>query len=168
MQQHYSRWATWTNFKILETNKRNICGGVGFRIVIGGWIGQFKFFKRNATKDIFLIIYQNFRNISFSNIPWKIFFSRYSDILDCRAVALKKMWQLQNFRTLFPFWALPECICSAILTLVVGCRLYSCNCIKRSPTTYLFLIIFQKFWRISNNFMKSSVTEFSRVLGCRL
>ena len=42
-----------TNFKILETNKGNICGGVSFRIVIDGWIGQFKFFKRNATKDIF-------------------------------------------------------------------------------------------------------------------
>ena len=86
-----------TNFKILEANKGNICGGVSFRIVIGGWIGQFEFFKRNATKDIFLIIFQNFLNSSFSNIPWKkIFFSWYSDILDCRAVALEKKRQFRK------------------------------------------------------------------------
>ena len=37
--------------------------------VIGGWIGQFEFFKSNSSEDIFLIIFQNFLNSSFSNIP---------------------------------------------------------------------------------------------------
>ena len=44
-----------------------------FRIVIGGWIEQFELFKKNATKDIFLIILQNFHNSSFSNILLKIY-----------------------------------------------------------------------------------------------
>ena len=44
-----------------------------FAIVIGGQIRQLKFFKRNATKDVFLIIFQNFHNSSFSNILWKIY-----------------------------------------------------------------------------------------------
>ena len=77
-----------TNFKILETNKGNICGGVSFRIIISRWIGQFEFFKRNTTKHIFLIIFQNFLNSSFSNIPSKKnFFSdflfRYSGLQGC-------------------------------------------------------------------------------------
>ena len=63
------------NFKILEANERNISGGVSFRIVMGGWIGQFEVFKRNATKDIFMIVFQNILNSSFSNIPGKVFFS---------------------------------------------------------------------------------------------
>ena len=57
-----------TNFKILEANEGIISDGVSFHIVIDGWIGQFEFFKRNATKDIFEIIFQNFLNSSFSNI----------------------------------------------------------------------------------------------------
>ena len=44
-----------------------------FAIVIGGYIGQLKIFKKNATKDIFLIIFQNFNNSCFSNIPWKMY-----------------------------------------------------------------------------------------------
>ena len=75
-----------TNFKILEANKGNIWGGVSFRIVIGECIGQFELFKRNATKDIFLIIFQNFLNSSFSNRPRKIFSSlifRYSGFQGC-------------------------------------------------------------------------------------
>ena len=46
-----------TNFKFLKTSKGNISGGVRFPIVIDEWIGQFEFFKRNATKDVFLIIF---------------------------------------------------------------------------------------------------------------
>ena len=46
-----------TNFKSLKTNKGNICSGVSFRVVIGGWIERLEFFKRNAAKDIFLIIF---------------------------------------------------------------------------------------------------------------
>ena len=34
----------------------------------GGGIGQLQFFKRNTTKDDFVIIFQNFLNSSFSNI----------------------------------------------------------------------------------------------------
>ena len=73
---HHRRFPT--NFKILKANKGNICGGVRLRLVIGGWIGQLKFFKRDATKDIFLIIFQNFLNNSFSNIPWKRFLEEFS------------------------------------------------------------------------------------------
>ena len=40
-----------------------------FGIVIGGKIGQLELFKRYATKDVFLIIFQNFHNNSFTNIP---------------------------------------------------------------------------------------------------
>ena len=35
------------------------------------WTAQI--FERNATKDVFLIIFQNFHNSSFSNIPWKMY-----------------------------------------------------------------------------------------------
>ena len=51
-------------FKILGTNKGNTCGGIVFSIVID-WIKQPEFFKRNSTKDVFLIILQNFQNSSF-------------------------------------------------------------------------------------------------------
>ena len=44
-----------------------------FVIVVGGYIGQLEFFKRNVTKDVFLIIFKNFHNSSFSNIPWKMY-----------------------------------------------------------------------------------------------
>ena len=71
-----------TSFKILETNKGNICGRVSFPIVIGEWIGQFEFFQRNATKDVFLIILRNFLNSSFSNIPWKKFLDGFSESND--------------------------------------------------------------------------------------
>ena len=44
-----------------------------FAIVIGGQIRQLKFFKRNATKDVFLIIFQTFHYSSFSKIPSKMY-----------------------------------------------------------------------------------------------
>ena len=44
-----------------------------FAIVLGGYIEQPKFFKRNATKDVFLIFFQNFHYSSLSNIPWKMY-----------------------------------------------------------------------------------------------
>ena len=66
-----------TNFKILETNKGNICGGVSLRIVIGGWIGQFEVFKRNAIKDIFPIIFPKSPEKFFSLI------FRYSGLQGC-------------------------------------------------------------------------------------
>ena len=44
-----------------------------FCIVKGGWTGQIEFFKRNATKEVFLIILQNFRNSNFSNIFPKVY-----------------------------------------------------------------------------------------------
>ena len=34
-----------------------------FGIAIGGWIEQLEYFKKNATKDIFFIIFQNLDNI---------------------------------------------------------------------------------------------------------
>ena len=42
-------------------------------IVTYGSIGQLKCFKRNATKDVFLIIFQNFHNSSFSSVPGKMY-----------------------------------------------------------------------------------------------
>ena len=39
-----------------------------FGIVIGGWIGQLKFFKRNLTKDVF----DNFTKLSFFQHPLNI------------------------------------------------------------------------------------------------
>ena len=54
--------------KILGAYTGNTCGGVSFRCSYTWSIGQLKFFKRNATKDVFLIIFQNFHNSSFSNI----------------------------------------------------------------------------------------------------
>ena len=47
-------------------------------------------------------------------------------------------WSFRKFRTSFPFLALPEkyhCFFSPI----VGCRLYSCNCIKRELHYLCFL-----------------------------
>ena len=43
-----------------------------FGIVIGEWIGQFEFFKRNVIKDVFLIIFQNLHNSNFSNAVSKM------------------------------------------------------------------------------------------------
>ena len=57
----------------------------------------------------------------------------------------KILCNLQNFRTLFPDYALPECIFSAIFNLEVGCRLYSCNCIKRKFHYMRFSDNFSKF-----------------------
>ena len=60
--------------KILGTSKGNTCVESVFFIVIGGWIGQVEFCKRNATKDgVFLIIFQYLHNNSFSNILSKIY-----------------------------------------------------------------------------------------------
>ena len=67
-----------TNFKILETNKGNICSRMSFRIVISEWIGQLQFFKKGTTKDVFLIIFQSFLNSSFSSSPWRISLEAFS------------------------------------------------------------------------------------------
>ena len=85
-----------TSFKILEANKGNICDGVSISTVIGGWIGQFNFLKRNATKDILPIIFQNFLNSSFFNISWKKIFFWNSDTLDCSAVVLENKRQFRK------------------------------------------------------------------------
>ena len=50
--------------KILRTSKGNTCGGLSFPYS-HRWIGQFELFKRIATKDVFLIILQNFHSSSF-------------------------------------------------------------------------------------------------------
>ena len=131
-----------TNFKLLEPNIGNIYGGVSFRIVIGGWIGQFELFKRNATKDIFLIIFQNFLNSGSSNIPWNFFW--YSDIMDCRAVALEKKRQFH--KDIISFLGTSR--------MYLQCSLYSSgrwSFLQGNSTTYVFLIISQSFWRISKH-----------------
>ena len=43
-----------TNFEILKTSKENICGGISFPIIIGGWIGQFDCLKGMLLKTFFL------------------------------------------------------------------------------------------------------------------
>ena len=77
---------------------------------------------------------------------------------------------LENFRALFPLWTLPECICSTVFDPLVDCRMHSCNCIKRKLHYIHFSGTFPKFsaqlFQIS--LMKSSVAEFSTVLGGRL
>ena len=62
-----------TNLKILRTNKGNTFSGVSFlySYIWVDWIVQF--FKRNATKDVFEIIFHNFHNSSFPNILSKMY-----------------------------------------------------------------------------------------------
>ena len=58
--------------KFLRTNEGNTCGGISFRLSYRRVVGQLEFFKRSAIKDAFLIIFQNLRNSSFSNVLSKI------------------------------------------------------------------------------------------------
>ena len=62
-----------SNWKFSEQTKEILVVDSLFCIVIGGWIAEFKLFKRNATKGVFLIILQNFHNSSFSNILSKMY-----------------------------------------------------------------------------------------------
>ena len=59
--------------KFLRINKGNTCGGISFRHGYRWVVGQLEIFERNAIKSIFfLIIFQNFHNISFSNVLSKV------------------------------------------------------------------------------------------------
>ena len=58
-------------WKLSEQTKEILVVDSVFHIV--GWIGLFQLFRRNATKDAFLIILQNFHNSNFSNIPPKMY-----------------------------------------------------------------------------------------------
>ena len=60
-------------WKLSEQTKETLAVEPVFFIAKGGWIGQIEFFKKNATKEIFLIILQNFRNCSFFNIIPKVY-----------------------------------------------------------------------------------------------
>ena len=53
--------------KILGTKETFTVESV-FDRVIGGWSRHLEVRKRNVNKDVFLIIFQHFRNGSFSNI----------------------------------------------------------------------------------------------------
>ena len=59
-------------WKFSEQTKETLVVESVFCIVIGGWIWQLEFCKKNATKDVFLVIFQYFHNSSFSNILSKI------------------------------------------------------------------------------------------------
>ena len=61
-------------FKVFETNKGNTCGEVSFCYSYWwvDWTAQI-FFKRNTTKDVFLIFFLKFHNSSFSNILSKMY-----------------------------------------------------------------------------------------------
>ena len=100
---------------------------------------------------------------------------RNSGLQACGAGEKGTVWKkifrnLQNFRTLFPFWTLPECICSTAFDPEVGCGLHSSNCIKRKLHYVRFSDNFPKFSEQLFQFilMKSSVAESSRVPECRL
>ena len=58
--------------KNLQTNKGNTCGGLTFPYS-HRWVDWAELFKRIGTKDVCLIILQNFHNSSFSNIPSKMY-----------------------------------------------------------------------------------------------
>ena len=70
-----------------------------FGTAIDGWIGQLNFFERNATKDFFPIISENFHDSS------------------------KRL----------------------VISPLVSCRLYSCNCIKKKLHCICFSDNFRKF-----------------------
>ena len=56
-----------------EETKETLAVESVFGIFIGEWIGQLEFFKRNAFKDIFLLInFQNFLYINFFNVLSKL------------------------------------------------------------------------------------------------
>ena len=162
-----------------------------FGIVVAGWIGQLKFFKGSAIKDVFLIIFQNFHNSNFSSVLSKMFeeifleafswsndswlhyspfsgklptISEYSKetfflesaFADVRnsglqAVALEKkapfckdfLGIFEILENPFPYWALSECISSAVQKYAVD---YICvTPIKGNSTTYFFSDNFPKF-----------------------
>ena len=48
-------------WSFLEQTKETLAVESVFGIVIGGWIGQLEFFKRNAIKDVF---FDNFPKLS--------------------------------------------------------------------------------------------------------
>ena len=66
--------AVW---KILGTIKGNIYGRwvVG---VVGGWIGKLEFFIMNATRDIFLIIFQNVHSSIVIEVSSTFFFKKHN------------------------------------------------------------------------------------------
>ena len=98
-------------------------------------------------------------------------------VAGCRVVALEKKRQFRkdffyNFKILeHPF--LSEHFQNVSISSVVRQQVVDCICatlLKKNSTTYVFLTIFQSFLAqlFQNIFMRSSVTELSRVLGCRL
>ena len=58
-------------WKFPEQTKETLEVKSVFGIVIRGWIGQLEFFKRNATNEVFLIIFLNFHKQKFSQHPPK-------------------------------------------------------------------------------------------------
>ena len=59
--------------KFSQQTKEILVVDSAFCVVIGGWIEKFELFKRNPTKNFFLIILQSFQNSSFSNILSKMY-----------------------------------------------------------------------------------------------
>ena len=60
-------------WKFLEQTKETLTVVSVLAIVIGGLTGLLKFFKMSATKDVLLIIFENFQNRSFCNILQKYY-----------------------------------------------------------------------------------------------
>ena len=68
-------------WKFPEQTKEILVVDSVFRIGIGGWIGLFEFFRKNATKDVFLIILKSFHHSSFSDIPSKMYEDNFLELL---------------------------------------------------------------------------------------
>ena len=60
-------------WKFLEQTKETLALVSVLAIVIGELIRLLKFFKMSATKDVLLIIFENFQNRRFSNILSKMY-----------------------------------------------------------------------------------------------
>ena len=60
-------------WKFLKQTKETLALVSVLAIVIGGLIGLLKFLKMSATKDVLLIIFENFQNWRFSNILSKMY-----------------------------------------------------------------------------------------------
>ena len=76
LKSDYTKDALPAILKILGTNKGKTCAGVTFRYSYRWVDWSARIFKRNANKDVFLIIFQNFHNSSFPAFSRKHIFRK--------------------------------------------------------------------------------------------
>ena len=116
-----------------------------FDIVVGGWIGQLKFFKRNAIKDAFLIIFQNFHNSNFSSVLSKMFEDIFLEgLVDqmthdfMRVLSLANFQLFQNTQRKHFSWSL-----HLLMSEILDCRAVALE--KKAPFRKDFFGIFGTF-----------------------